>query len=156
MRKSFGIVRLRRLLLKPFNNGGVLMAKKALSALSWCRGAAIRKESSRTTTLALSAVRSDFCLAEPTQQTPAPADLVRALDCRRLHVETNCRSKWSQHSDSATHHRVLAWASSTDHDRSVHRSLPDPRWHFSRSAQRSLCRHGCEALLRDSRRSRHG
>ena len=156
MRKSFGAVRLRILLLKPFNNDGVVMAKKALSTLSWYRGAAIRKKSSRKTTLALCALRSDLCLEEPTQQTPAPADLVRALDCRRLHIETNCRSKWSQRPHGATHHRILAWASCTDHDRSVHRSLLDSRWHVSRSAQRSLCRHGCEALLCDSRSPRHG
>ena len=134
IRKSFGAVRLRILLLKPFNNGGVLMAKKALSTLSWDRGAAIRKESSRKTTLALHALRSDLCLEEPTQQTPAPADLVRALDCRRLHGETDCRSKWSQRPDGAPHHRVLAWPSSPDHDRSMHLSLPDSRWHISRSA----------------------
>jgi hypothetical protein len=71
--------------LKPFNNGGELMAKKALSTLSLQQGKAAWKNSASEATLALSWVWSHVCLEEPTQQTMASTNLVRTLDDRGLY-----------------------------------------------------------------------
>src|SRR5215475_9060661 len=119
------------------------MTKKALSALSFFAGATQRKQPSWHVALALLSVWSQLRLEESSQQTSAPAGLVRALDYRGLYSQTTRYSQRAQSFYAQTCHRILAPTSSTQAAGTFGSSLSHFRWNLPRATQRSVCGYGC-------------
>src|SRR5262245_36324302 len=89
-------------IVEAFQQWWCWMVKKALSGLSFCKGATPREEPTRKAALAVHWVCSHIYLEQQYQQTSAATGLVQALDHRGLYAETIGASEWLQHQHSAT------------------------------------------------------